>query len=185
MADLEFFNSRPPALAAGEDSPIFKDAAQKVLCFHIARNLVYARPELFLARIFIGDALQNLLAGFIALFNPKAGVLGDPREVEGWMQAFRQVPETSLRRVKDFAVSAYNEMKGRSVAGFSEAAEYTAFRAALLMTNDLDIAARAAAEAHEGAARIPPDRRVKDLVMFSVSEDYFALRELLGLAIKG
>lgn len=186
MAELELVNSRPPALLAGEDSPYFKDIPQRLLSFHLARNVTYARPDLFLARAYPGDALRDLMAAFVGLFNQKAAALGDPREVQAWMQVLSALPEPVMRRVKDFTVAAYGEMKNQgAVSAFSEAAEYSALRAGLLMCGDLDVAARGAQEAGDGCARLSAQQRVRELVLFGVSEDHFVLREQLGLAIKG
>ncbi|MCC6809135.1 MAG: hypothetical protein IT381_17030 [Deltaproteobacteria bacterium] len=185
MQELELVNARPPAVAAGEENPVFKESSHKILCYHIARNLTFARPELFLARIYPGDQLRDLLAAFVAMFNPKAGTLGNQAEVTAWVEVLQQIPEASLRRIKDLAIGAYNDMKAGLLKIFAEAAEHTAYRAALLMSGDLEVAARATAEAADGAARVAPQERVKELVLFSVSEQHFALREALGLAIKG
>ncbi len=185
MTELELINARPPAIAAGEENPVFKESSHKILCYHIARNLTFARPELFLARIYPGDQLRDLLAAFVAMFNPKAGGLGNPAEVTAWVEVLQQIPEAALRRIKDLAIGGYNDMKSNLLKGFQESVEHTAYRAALLMSGDLDVAARATAEAADGAARIAPQERVRELVLFSVSESHFALREALGLSIKG
>lgn len=185
LNELELVNARPPAIAAGEENPVFKESSHKILCYHIGRNLTFARPELFLARIYPGDQLRDLLTAFVAMFNPKAGTLGNPAEVQAWVEVLQQIPEAQLRRIKDLAIGAYNDMKAGLIKIFAEACEHTAYRAALLMCGDLEVAARATAEAADGSARIAPQDRVKELVLYSVSEPYFVLREALGLAIKG
>jgi hypothetical protein len=185
MAELELFNSRPPAIAAGEENAVFKETSHKLLAFHIARNLMFARPELFLARIYPGDGLRDLVAGFIMMFNPKAGALGHQNEVQAWAELLSTIPEQALRRLKDLAVPAYNDLKGGLLKQYAEGCEHTAFRAGLLMSGDLEVALRACGDAADGAARVGPQDRVRELLMYSVSEDFFTLREAMGLAIKG
>ena len=186
MAELELANSRPPALVAGESSAFFKDIPQRLLAFHIARNVLYARPELFLARIFHADGLRDLLAGFIGLYNQKALVLGSPGEVQTWAQTFTELPEAVVKRVKDLTIPAYGELKTpNAVQQSAEAADLAALRAGLLMAGDLEAAVRGAGDAVEGVTRMSSQQKAKELMMFAVSEDHFALREHLGLAIKG
>ncbi len=51
--------------------------------------------------------------------------------------------------------------------------------------NDLDVARRMInALPPEGSADLPPNEKVKELVLFSVSESYFKLREALGIQIQ-
>jgi len=186
MAELELVNTRPPALVAGEQSPFFKDIPQRLLAFHIARNLIYARPELFLARVYHADGLRDLLAGFIGLYNQKALALGSPGETQNWAQAFLELPEAVVKRVKDLTIPAYGEMKTpNTITQYAEAADIAALRGGLLMAGDLEAAARGAGDAVEGVTRMSSQQKSKELIAFAVSEDHFALREQLGLAIKG
>ncbi len=63
--------------------------------------------------------------------------------------------------------------------------ELTACRAGFLLCNDLEIAARMIqAEPPLGAVDLTPKEKVEELVLFSVSEAYFRLREALGIQIQ-
>jgi methylthioribose-1-phosphate isomerase len=62
--------------------------------------------------------------------------------------------------------------------------EITACRAGFLVCNDLDTAARMVqALGATGPVDVPPKEKVKELVLFSVSEEYFRLRQALGIQI--
>jgi hypothetical protein len=63
------------------------------------------------------------------------------------------------------------------------AVELTACRAGLLLANDLEVAARMIQTETGGVDEIPPKEKIKELVLFSVSEEYFKLREILGIVI--
>jgi hypothetical protein len=63
--------------------------------------------------------------------------------------------------------------------------EMTACRAGFLLANNLDIAQRMIQlEPPMGAVELTPKEEVEDLVLFSVSENYFRLREALGIQIQ-
>ena len=65
------------------------------------------------------------------------------------------------------------------------AVELTGCRAGFLMCNDLEIAARMIQSETATVDEIPPKEKIKELVVFSVSEEYFKLRSALGIAITG
>ena len=63
--------------------------------------------------------------------------------------------------------------------------ELTACRAGLLICNDLGVAlGMLQQEPAGGPTDLLPSDKMKDLIAFSVSEPYFALREALGIEIK-
>jgi hypothetical protein len=63
--------------------------------------------------------------------------------------------------------------------------EVTACRAGFLICNDLDTAARMiTALGPSGPVDLAPKDKVKELVLFSVSEEYFRLRQALGIQLQ-
>lgn len=64
------------------------------------------------------------------------------------------------------------------------AVELGACRAGFIACGDLDIAKRAIASKQALAVDLPPQDKIKDLIVYSVSEDYFTVREALGITIK-
>ena len=62
--------------------------------------------------------------------------------------------------------------------------ELSGCRAGFLMCNDLEIASRMIqSEPPMGADDMTPKEKIKELVLFSVSESYFKLREALGIQV--
>ena len=71
------------------------------------------------------------------------------------------------------------------IKAWMRSTELTAARAGFLMCNDIGIAARMVQSLQTvGAVELAPRERVQDLVLFSVSENYFRLREALGITIR-
>lgn len=65
-----------------------------------------------------------------------------------------------------------------------QAVELTSCRSGFLVCNDLETAAKMVTQlGAQGPVNLPPKEKVKELVLFSVSEEYFRLREHLGIRI--
>lgn len=65
-----------------------------------------------------------------------------------------------------------------------QSVELTACRAGFLVANDLETAAKMVTQlGAQGPVDLPPKEKIKELVLFSVSEEYFRLREHLGIRI--
>jgi tetratricopeptide (TPR) repeat protein len=64
-----------------------------------------------------------------------------------------------------------------------QAIEITACRAGLLLCADLEIAKKIIAAEPQLPGDLPPADKMKELLVFSVSEQYFALRKVLGIAV--
>ena len=63
------------------------------------------------------------------------------------------------------------------------AVDYTSTRAGFLLCNDLEVAAQQVLSEPIGVGSVDPREKVRDLIQWSVSEEYFELRSHLGLAI--
>ena len=66
---------------------------------------------------------------------------------------------------------------------WSQAVDFTASRAGLLLSGDLDIAKKIMAAEPAMPGDLAAADKMKELIVYSVSEPYFALRKLLGIAI--
>ena len=61
--------------------------------------------------------------------------------------------------------------------------EVTACRAGFLLCADLDIAKKIIAAEPQLPVDLTPQEKLKELIVFSVSEQYFTLRKALGIAV--
>jgi hypothetical protein len=63
------------------------------------------------------------------------------------------------------------------------AVDYTSTRAGFLLCNDLEVAAQQVQAEPIAVGSVDPKDKIRDLIQWSVSEEYFELRSHLGLAI--
>jgi hypothetical protein len=69
------------------------------------------------------------------------------------------------------------------VPAWMGAADLTSARVGFALTNDLAAAARVISTEPLTTSPVSPKDRLKDLLAYSVSEDYFAVRKFLGLEV--
>ena len=67
---------------------------------------------------------------------------------------------------------------------WSQAVEISASRAGLLLCGDLDIAKSVIAKEMQQPGDLTPAEKVKELLVFAASENYFQLRRQLGIQIQ-
>ncbi len=63
------------------------------------------------------------------------------------------------------------------------AVDLTADRAGFICSNDLELSCDMIKAADEASSAVPQKERVKELTLFAVSEEYFAIRRRLGINI--
>jgi hypothetical protein len=64
-----------------------------------------------------------------------------------------------------------------------QGADATAARAGLVLCGDLEIARKIISAKPQLPGELSPSERMRDLLVYSVSSKYFALRKALGIAI--
>lgn len=175
-----------PVLFAGEQHESFKVASPRQLAWTIGRQMAAARPELAPVRALSPEEVGAAIEAAIMLFSPEGSGVNlnlDPRLVQGWMKGLqRGLSEPALKALKDPVVQCLQRRDMRHLAKFLEGAEHSASRAALLMSHDVVAAERGLGESDQ-LVDVSFRSRVRTLMLFTLSEEHFQLREKLGLAI--
>ena len=130
-------------------------------------------------------ALRGMLLALQVPAPPQAPGTGDPGEVERIARELRRtVPPQVL---EPMAAAARKWMAGRNaldMGSWVAAVDLTASRAGFILCNDFETAARFVSK--EGPAQSPlaPKDRLKHLLGYSVSEEYFQVRKHLGIELE-
>ena len=72
-----------------------------------------------------------------------------------------------------------------NIKRWSQTVELTSTRAGFVLSGDLDVAKKIIAAEPQLPGDLTPQEKLKELLVFSVSDSYFRLRKVLGLDIKG
>lgn len=176
----------PAVLFAGDQHAAFQAMPPRLLIWTLARQMAAARPQLAPVRALAPEEVGAAIEGAIQLYSPPgSGIdLGlDKRLVKQWQEVLqRSLPERALKALREGVVACLQNREMRQLPKFLEAAEHSASRAALLFAIDVQSVDRGLGESDQLVAVSLQDRK-DALVLYMLSEDYFLLRDKLGLAI--
>ncbi|MDB4980275.1 MAG: Tetratricopeptide 2 repeat protein [Myxococcales bacterium] len=182
-----------------------REKAQLTPSFVVGANLLQGRPEKELAYV-IGKKLTFMRADHFVRWPNVVPTVGELKIV--FLAALRLVqPKFDIKPDLQQGVAQYVghlqktlppqalEQLGVNVQRFiatkadvdlhkwSNAVDLTGTRAGLLMCNDLEVAARLAQAEPVAVGVVEPKEKIRDLILWSISDEYFTLREHLGLVI--
>jgi hypothetical protein len=172
---------RPPASLAG--STVCSGLQPQELTFVVGKHMSFYRGEHYVKTLF-PDVVE-----LYALFCGALELVGvDAPSADAEVVRFRDLLAKCVEQDRMGALrqAVHRWVKGRGpsdITRWSQAVELTACRAGLVLSGDLGAAwAMINAEPHV-PGDLPVEEKVKDLFVFAVSAEYFALRTLLGIAI--
>ncbi len=181
---LNFAVTDPMASACG--ASLLSGYSPQDLLFMVTKHLAYYRPEHYIRWVLpTRGELKNLLLAAMKIGQPDFNL---PKDKSGslaqYVQALRQnlnpmETENLSKIVKKFIGSG----EQADLKGWIKTVEITACRAGFLLANDLETAAKMIQAETGGVEEIPAKEKIKELVLFSISEQYFKLRETLGIVI--
>lgn len=173
--------SSPPAIVTG--ATLLSGYSPQDLAFVIGRYLAYYRPEHFIRTLMSSHSeLRTILLAGLRL----AGVGQANPTVDQTAQALQGNMQPAQADALRSVARRFAEAGGAAdIKRWMQTVELTAIRTGFLVCGDLDTARRMIqALPPEGAVDLPPKDKIKELVLFSVSESYFKLRETLGITIQ-
>lgn len=180
---LQLVSTEPPGIVAGE--AVFRERPKKELWFSIAKAMAFARPELKLARLMPHDQLDVVFQAACSLGTSRFVVTADPHLVEKLKHQLEQVlPEkTRTQTLKKLARAYCDVQQAGDVRAYMDGAELTSNRVGALLAGDLEIVRKMVQAEKAQVSKLRDEAKVKDLVLFIVSEDYTVLRQQLGLSV--
>jgi hypothetical protein len=154
--------------------------------FDVGKKLAYFRPERYV--YYALATVPRLEAAFAAALAASGVAPAKEPEVEKLVRHLeRTVPASVLEHVGALArkhpAAAGNGAVAVAVAAWITATDLTANRAGLIVADDLEVAARQIATERAAATALSAKERLRDLLAYAASEDYFAVRRHLGLEV--
>jgi hypothetical protein len=173
-----------PSFVAGPD--LLEGRPDKELAFILAKSLSYLRPEHFLRRVMTAPTqLRTVFFAALRLTDPKYPVppAGVPEVNKILRYASSRLPsgmpEQLRAAVRKFVESGAEPHLNK----WWSSTELSANRIGFVLCNDLELATTVVSAETAEVGSLPPKERVKELVAYSVSQEYFQLRDQLGLCI--
>jgi tetratricopeptide (TPR) repeat protein len=181
---LQYAITEPPASVVGQ--ALLTGYSPQDLTFIIAKHLAYYRGEHYIRLLEPTVAgLKTLLLASIKVANRNFQL---PQDVAAQITPVVQLIGGGLLPVQleqlGKVVKAFLESQGAvDLKRWGSAVELSSCRVGLLLCNDLEVAVRMVNAEPPGLSDVPPKEKVKELILFSVSEEYFRLRQVLGFII--
>ena len=176
--------ARPPASVAGQT--VLTGFTPQELTFIVGKHLSMYRGEHYIKNVFptLGElkvvlfsAIKLILADFNVQPEMAQAVNTTAQEFARYIQP---VERDSLRLV----VQRFVEDGAKAdLKRWMQATDITAARAGLLLCADLEIAKKIIGAEPQLPGDLPPAEKMKELLVFSVSDQYLALRKTLGIAV--
>jgi tetratricopeptide (TPR) repeat protein len=184
-AGLGFLHAHTPAIVLGR-AAFESDVPTQWLAFVCGRHLAYFRPGYYVRHLVpTGTGLKAWLFAAMKLCVPQFPIApeleGQVNDAIGFMQQdFHGVQ----REVLASTVSKLLQSGGAlDLKKWVAAVDLTADRAGFLLAHDLQIATDVM-RATEDASSVPPKERIKEIVLFSISEEYLELRKRLNITLE-
>jgi tetratricopeptide (TPR) repeat protein len=181
-----------PSLLVG--APLLDKSEERELAFEVGKRMAYLRPERFVT-LAVGT-LPKLEAAFTAavlasrvkLAAHDGRPFGDAANDEAMKLAAtlqKQVPAPLLEQVGELSTRLSGRVGNGLISGWRAATDLTANRVGFIVANDFEIAARGIATEGASLSTMSVKERLRDLLAYAVSEQYFAVRRHLGLHVRG
>ena len=183
---VSFLHAHTPSIVLGA-AALAAEIPPQAAAFIAARHLTYYRPGLYLRHLVpTGTGLRAWLFAAIKLITPAFPV---NKELEGPVKENLGVLEpTIVGPAKDLLASVVTKLLQSGAIDLKKwvaAVDLTADRAGFIVANDLELANEMIKAADEGSSAVPQKERLKELALYAVAEDYFAIRQKLGINIDG
>jgi hypothetical protein len=171
-----------PAFVIGQGYA--QHADEHDVAFDLGKRMAFLRPERFLrCAVPSVSALDIALRSALALVGAGIGPGVYNGEVDKLTDQLRRMVPKAV--IEQMAVVGQQLLSARGevidMETWMGATDLTAARVGFVLGSDLPAAARVISAEPATTSPLIAKRRLKDLIAYSVSEDYFAVRKFLGL----
>jgi len=189
--ELDLANAREkaqllPSFVVG--ASLLQGRPEKELAYVVGKKLTLMRPDHFVRWPTVVPTLAQLRVVFLAalkLSQPSFTVKPElTQPVAQYLDLLRKlVPPQMLEQLTVVVQKFISSKAEADLTKWARAVDLTSTRAGFLMCNDLDVAARLVQSEAVAVGVAEPKDKLRDLLQWTISNEYFAVREHLGLVI--
>ncbi|GMV12714.1 MAG: tetratricopeptide repeat protein [Polyangiaceae bacterium] len=182
---LSYLHAYQPSVVLGM-AALSADVPPQAAAFIAARHISYFRPGMYVRHLVpSGTGLKAWLFAAIKMIAPQFPVAA---EMEGPVTEARQALERSLHgQAKDqlarIVAKLIQSGGALDLKKWLGGIDMTADRAGFVCAHDLETAVEIIKASDESSSAVPQQERMKELVLYSVSEPYFKLRKKLRISV--
>jgi tetratricopeptide (TPR) repeat protein len=183
---LSFLHAKTPSIVLGR-AALAADIPAQAAAWLAARHLTYFRPGFYVRHLVpTGTGLKAWLFAAIKLIAPQFPVSPDmdgpvKENIEALQKNFQGPHREHLASVVTKLLQSGGSL---DLKKWVAAVDLTADRVGFVVAHDLEVSTELVKAAQDdGQTAIPVRDRLRELVLFSVSEEYFQVRRRLGIAV--
>ncbi|MFL5318877.1 MAG: tetratricopeptide repeat protein [Myxococcaceae bacterium] len=181
--NAELVQSHPAALKIG--GKFFSESGQKEVYYLLGRTLALLRPELALSQRLPSERLEAVMQAAISLVRSNFRPTADPRAIDAERKLLeRALPEPGRQALARVAFEYLKVATPTDIKNYIEGAELTAVRAGLFVAGEIDPVKKMVMGEQSTANRVPSRSKIRDLMVFALSEDLHALRVAVGTHVE-
>ena len=164
---------------------VIKNDSALDLTFWFAKQYSLLRPELMLSYALPSPVvLQAVLLSVLKLVDPGARIQGETPEIDKLSRVLKsEIPAGRFDHLTRHVDSVKAAATPEAVNKWLHATDLSASRVALVLCDDLQTAAKLIS-IEPPAEDVGPKERMQELISYAISEDYFKIREHLGLHVR-
>jgi hypothetical protein len=181
---VSFLHAHTPGIVLGA-AALAAEIPMQAAAFIAARHLAYYRPGLYLRHLVpTGTGLRAWLFAGIKMITPAFPIA---KELEGQVKENLAIIEQAVvGPQREMLASVVTKLLGAGAIDLKKwvaAVDLSADRAGFIVANDLELCNEMIRGADEASSAVPQKERLKELALYAVSEQYFAVRRKLGINI--
>jgi golgin subfamily B member 1 len=176
-------NAETPSVVIGAD--MMQGKGDRELAFLIGKQLCWMRPEHYLGSVgFPTENLKLMFMGLMHITDPSLGIgqqLGE--QGVGVIKELQQIPAQMLTQARKYMQQYLSSGQNPNLSAWLTQVEHTCIRMGLVLCGDLNEAASCIKNDTNPIGKATVKEKIREMVLFSISDDYFEIRDRLGLSI--
>lgn len=161
---------------------------EREVAFLSARRLTFMRPEYYLKMLLpTNTELKVVVLSALAMLNPRFPI---PPDLVATVQQYvpemqKRMPPHAMEQLGLVVQKFIQAAPEINLAKWGHAADAVSHRAGFVVCGDLEVAARMVSAEPVTVGGPQVKDKIKELVLYSISEEFFAVRAQMGLTIAG
>lgn len=181
--NVDIVHSHPVGLKVG--GKFFSESGQKEVYYVLGRQLALLRPELALSQRLSAERIEAVFQAAISLSTPNFRFTADPNALAQERKLLEKaLPEPARAALARVMREYLRTATPNDIKNYLEGAELTAVRAGLFVAGEIDPVKKMVLSESGAAYRVPSRSKIRDLMVFALSEDLHALRVAVGTHVE-
>jgi hypothetical protein len=179
LVGVEICHTQPVCIKVG--GKFFGETGQKEVYYLLGRTMALLRPELVLAVRLSAERLEAVFQAALSLSVSKFAFTADTKQLETERKLLQKaLSEPAMAALHRIARQYVQTATPNDLRHYLEGAELTGVRTGLFVAGEVEPVKKMVMGETGASFRVPTRSKIRDLMVFAVSEDLHALRAATG-----